>query len=397
MRIRSLSWLFAVLWIFIIQVDAQPPYVDSSEAIVYEQIINDDVFIITYDDENKHVYEPYPENCHVVSRHGIYIAEAAKESPSYLFVRNLETGNIVFQIEWQDQWMCNFAWFDTSDLRLSIRNDVDVDIYAPDYSERQYTRYDFSSGLLELYRLDYQPLDYSFLPNLYEDDYWELQFVLPAPNSTTYLYKRCPGKQIVDDDQHCSDVNEYIIYDVVDGDIFQLEDVAGSILEGVDVMQRPLYTPASAWSYDSRFLAYRIVNESIYDDFDLAIYDLQTASHLDTSFFNEQIKDTGWFEWSSASNQFLFQVRGRSGEDIVGDNYNTTVHPVLYDVDNQKFLAIDRPYDITTRSWLTWSPNGHAFVFTDDSDSLIHVDVNTGNSTVLDNNVTRIYSWRNDW
>jgi hypothetical protein len=94
--------------------------------------------------------------------------------------------------------------------------------------------------------------------------------------------------------------------------------------------------------------------------------------------------------------QLVFWLKGRFGEDNGSDNPDTTRHPIVFDADLQAFIAADYPFEFPINylgNPVKWSPDGQALVFTDGSKNLIHLNAQTGVTTLLDTNVSIVIDW----
>jgi hypothetical protein len=236
------------------------------------------------------------------------------------------------------------------------------------------------------------------LPELYDLSNRQ-EWVLPSPQSNIFLYQRCVGQVFdVNLGQRCPGGIEATIYNTANSQYLGSIYNASNSISGIDITtETRIHSPSAAWSSDGHYLAYQSVPEGLYQDFDLAIFDVSSGTSLELNALNELIDYNLAIDWSPTGNKLIFWVIGRYGEDREGDGDATWRSPVILDVDQEKFVSSDITFQLPAGflgNPVTWSPNGEALVFLDVGQNLIHLDTSTGMTTTLDTSVSQIIDWK---
>ncbi|MBK8138779.1 MAG: PD40 domain-containing protein [Chloroflexi bacterium] len=330
---------------------------------------------------------PQRPTCWTISPSGTYIALSSAENPSSLIVRRIKASGIILQTDWQSNWRpCSIIWL--TDTALSLARS---DVFNASF------RYEISGGTLS--PISYTPGQLPALPE-FPEQLQQLaipQFVLRSLQPNVFAYYRCIGQTFPDGYQQCPGGIAVVIYDAANqtfvGELYRPDPY----LSGFDVSrERSAGWEKIAWSADGRYLAYASVPNSLINVFDLAIRDLTTNQDLDLDFPNETVEYDVALTWSPVGHKLLFWLWGRLGEGYIGDDDDILRHPIIFDADQQQFVWSENPFEFPPNYFgdpVQWSPDGLAFVFTDTTKNLIHVDALTGTATLLDSNVSTIIDW----
>ena len=220
--------------------------------------------------------------------------------------------------------------------------------------------------------------------------------VLRSPQPNVFVYYRCIGQTFPDGWQQCPGGVYAVVYDSASQTFLAQLDEDPHMF-GFDItVEIPTGAVKAAWSADGRYLAYASVTNIFSSDFDLAIRDLTTNQDLDLDFPNETVEYEVALTWSPVGHKLLFWLWGRLGEGYIGDDDDILRHPIIFDADQQQFVWSENPFEFPPNYFgdpVQWSPDGLAFVFTDTTKNLIHVDALTGTATLLDSNVSTIIDW----
>jgi WD40 repeat protein len=221
------------------------------------------------------------------------------------------------------------------------------------------------------------------------------EFVLPAPDSSVFLYTRCVEQTFSDGSQQCPGGIAMTLYDATTQTIIADLPRAAIDISGYDIFEErslPVQRKAE-WSAGGRYLAYASVPETTAAQFDLHIRDMTTGDIIVPTFPNERVNYQSGLNWSPVAPHLLFWIEGRAGEDTAADNPEETRHAVIYDVASGEFVIADTPYDfsedIIVHS-VRWSADGQGLVFVDGRQNLIHMDTQTGSTTPIDTGVQRV-------
>lgn len=385
----SFALSIVILWVnFSIQAQSFP--LASNDVLIYERNTGERYEFVRLTSLARQAYLLPLDKCSSLSPNGIYVDETSLNR-SDLIIRRLDTQQIVIETPWQSSWStCALFWLTDSTIAISDSSNSQQSLY-----------FDISGGTLN--SITHQPStpQYPSLPN------WLLStqedFILPSPNSNIFLYERCNSGQTTDSGRQCQGGTDFVIYNTsTPAVVHVLENADGDFIRGYrgwDELQVPMSYGNVAWSSTGRYLAFRQYQKGLYDYFDLAIYDTNPNQYVNTDWVSARIDSFKGFQWSPVGDKLAFWAIDRFGEPEANDNLATLRTLVFFDATTSQFSIVESPFNLDpsdTGNIITWSPNGEGLVFIDQSNNLIHVDVTTNVSSILDNNVDRVVVWRQD-
>lgn len=378
--ITSLTW----------SAQAQSPLIASGDVLIYFRTPGQNGEFIRLSSQFRQVYNLPLDKCSLESLDGTYVAESPLPNNSGdLIIRRLDTQQILIQTPWLAEWdTCYINW--PTDNILSIRKAG---------TRQNFFHFDVSGGSLVPVSDPYSPPQYPPLPNWLPES--NENFILPSPQSNIFLYEFCPTGQ-VNPGNNCRGITYFVIYDAAQQQVLHmLQGANGDLIRGYDPTNLPIrYSsyPGAAWSASGRYLAFQRYQHSPYDFFTLSVYDLTADQYVNTDdWFNAPIDYQRAMQWSPQGNKLAFWKIGSFEEPQPGDNYDTLRTPVVFDADTDHFTIADQSVNVDAQGGgkaFTWSPDGQALVFVEESGNLVYMDANSGTTTVLDDQVHEVVTWK---
>jgi len=372
---------------------SQSNVIPLDTVLVYEREQGDQLVSLS---QTQQLLFMVPENtCRTVAPDKPYMTVVPETDTSgNLQIYNLLTQQIIFEVQWRPEWEPCYAPIGSA----PVPSGIIVRLYNTATQSSEY--YEFDSGALSLlpnpFASSTQPALPDWLPITLTN------FILPSPEEHVYLYDRCNGQQTIELPSNrlaCSSQTELVVYNTqTQSTLHVLSEPDDDLIRGYeyrDPLRRERTFPGAAWSYDGRYISYPRRANGAFDFFNLTVLDVINGLYLDTSWVNAQIDWDKATQWSPASDKLAFWVKGRFDEPQVGDTVNLRTL-VFFDAISQEFMILDTPVNLEDRLVEIagqWSPDGQSYAFVTLEGELFHVDVLSGNMTLLDTNVSDIITW----
>ncbi len=376
------------LSMILIRLDAQSSPVDTDEVIIYTKDIGPSREWIRYTATSNQVYSIPTDKCSSLSPSGVYIAQTSLDTQNNdLVIIQLDTQATIVQSSWDTGWEpCGQFWINDEAIGIQKKDNID-----------EFFAFDLVNGSLVSASYPSVPPQYPPLPdwisNIAEN------YILPSPDENIYLYERCTGQVLTPDGNHCQIPTDFVIYNDAQASVVHLlENPSPDLIRGNDSLGNRIYSEGAKWSPLGQHLAFIRYRDCAFCFFDLSIYSLSSQQYLNTDWLNAELDYVKPLKWSPNSQFVAMWIVGRLEEEVqVGDDPFTRRTLVFYDVTTESYTITDQSFDIE-RFGNTgfWSPSSDGYIFTDIYGTLFHVDVSTGQSTQIDNNVVRLVAWRLD-
>lgn len=374
--------------------------INPSEKLIYVKIVDGIKTFVVINGDNYEEYTLQSGECGSLSDDGRYIA-LSSEQPTTLRIVHFESQRIVFETPWVSEWIpCLIRWESNNILILitsgsnhNIRNDFKFEnlVLNPDVIYPEPT---------------YPTLPY-FTP-IFEPNGTRMFYLQNPANPSIYFYEQCYAEKHLG--VECGDV-ETVIYDLTMNMELEVIDTDTTYIRGFRIdMQgniRGGYSLVS-WSTNGRYLAYfspLYDDPYIPDEGEIIIYDLQMDRYIDNnaSLYLPNIHQR--FQW--ANNNVL--LVWKTGRFLEGSQYHDTLAQfTFFYPDTETYVdSINILNVLSPRA--TFSPDGRSMsvvgkivegidapVFDENPTraDLILISTTTGESTVIDTNVTEIITWR---
>ncbi|MBA3869415.1 MAG: hypothetical protein H0X30_09685 [Anaerolineae bacterium] len=358
---------------------AQAQTVNVSGQLIYVQhITGEGAHFISRSSTTTYTYTVDPKKCSNISQNGTYMATSSMQ-PTTLSIFRYDNQQMILQMPWSTNWKpCDLYWI--SDTVLSISD--------PTSSTKHY-HIDIPSGQITIDDPPpYVEPTYPQLPN------WMSQNpVLFSPDGSKVLYEECPSNLVIinSDGIYCRQYPDWVIYDTV----AQLNKVHITDINGSSYQAYGFFA-AAAWSPNGRYLAY--LQEH---NFPLRIFDTKTNQYLDTSdgMASIPVDERKGLYWSPDGTKVAMWAVGRMAEPEPGDDERTLRQLVFFDTtktDSTNYMLPDRVDNLATVTYQpgAWSPDSQAFAYVNAENSLIYVTASSGVTSVLNNNVLFIITWK---
>ena len=372
---------------------AQAEVINDGDVLIYVRDTGDSREYISVNSQETLSYTLPLDRCSLVSPDGVFIAQAPVDAEQAvqgeLVIFYLDTEGILLQIPWQPEWRpCFVSWIAGEIIRIRNNDNPDEIFY-----------YDISSGNLTPTTYTYQPptSSSSSLPNWIPDSNSNL--LVPSPNPDVFLYDRCNSGEL--SGTTCIGERDFVIYDTArQQEITTLSDAGSDWMYGYrpnDPLRRRFGVGSVAWSHDGRYLAYVTCGSSLYSNSRISIYDTKTNQITELRSVYA-IDPTRAFQWSLTTDVLSFWTIGRGGEPLPDDDHDTLKRLYFYDMNTGQIRASEA-FDLESGRFETveiWSPDGLGYALIDLNDTLHHIDITTGDSTIIDTDVARIVAWRTE-
>lgn len=374
--------------------------INPSEKLIYVKIVDGIKTFVVINGDNYEEYTLESGECGDISPDGRYLA-ISSEDVQILKIIYLPTKQEIIHVNWQPHWgSCALYWRE-NDILSILTNTFPVPTFQ-------------ISGT-SLIDLTLQPTEtpiYPSFPYFYPSDDILVLIRQNPVYSNIYLYEQCLGYQAYDLET-CPGLG-MVIYDMEKETVIEdLEVTNRAYLRGYDVdlytsnRLIPVSQPLVAWSRDGRYLAYfrRLYDNSIPDEGRITVYDLYSDTYLtdnDALYLPNINRD---FQWSSNNILLVWQTR----PFMEGYSYHSslTFFSFFY-ADTETSVNGDKPFDVLSLH-ATFAPDGRAIVFIGKAldtfeypdfgsnprrGDLIIMSTMTGESIIIDTDVTEIITWR---
>ncbi len=409
---KKLIIMFLVIVLYT-SIEAQSPFIFTDlEILTYVKNTGNAITFTSHSGNETYNYEVSDNQCISISYDGRYLA-ISSQLPTSLDIIYLPNQETILSTIWLPDWNpCVFTWTE-DDLFVII--DLNQDRLF----------FEFKNSTLISIPIPTTELTYPNLPNFYPDS--GENFIIPNPtNHSIYLYEKCPSG-VINEGLFCGGgtSSQMVIYDADSQQTVGLLESALSTyyIRGYTVEvntftnQRYWSAPLASWSLDGRYLAYFnfVTGGTIPHNGRIVIYDLQTNTYLNDSMGLYLPNINRRLQWS-VNNVLLMWNTGP-----FGDLYSYEFHDKLtlfrfFNADTQTYVEADKKFDVLDtryliRSNLAWfAPDGRAIAFigkervvpeqlpdfgsSPQRADLVYMSATTGESTVIDTDVTQIITWR---
>lgn len=378
--------------------------IGDDEVLVYVKWMDGQKTYIAQTGDNVFTYALEDGECTVLSPDGKYLLQST-ENADTLKIFDFSTMELLYQQEWNSTWeTCYFGWFEDNIISFYETNVGSVNFKFEDLS--------FTEILLSPPPQPIYPQLPNWFPNIVEN------FLLPSPNPNIFLYERCPsGISDSTNEIVCSEATEMVIYDVSNNQVIEVLETDYDYLRGYmpdefsgtkkDIVSNRLVS----WSTDARYLAFCACRF----DFQLQalgnirIFNLESNEYISLQINNPNI----WrdLEWSDENILTIWKSGGFNDEYPLVQHDYINHFVFVYVEDEISVLSQDVFYawQANSHNDVLFAPDSHAivilgYILTPLSDvpvlgsprlgNLILVDTITGESTVIDTDVTEIITWR---
>jgi len=347
--------------------------------------------------------------CKSLSPDGRYLASTTEDAQR-LKIFYFPSMKLIYQQDWDEDWESCFIFWESSDILVFIDVISGLRLY-------------FKFENLSLNEIDNpNAISYSSLPNFFPSILNNLYIQSPA-NPDIYLYERCSSGQIVYE-LFCKNGTEIVIYNsLTNQDIAIPRNADSDYMRGYYVdTSKPankayISESLASWSPDGRYLAYfDFINPIFPSDGKIMIYDLQLDRYLN----DEQTSESGllfrpnvWrkLEWSD-ENILVIWKTGGSSDEFSYRPHDSLNHFVFVHADDEVYTQSQEVFDswrANIRQNVIFSPDSRAIAIigqqrlplqeppdlgTPRRGNLILIDTTTGESTIIDTDVTEIITWR---
>jgi len=364
--------------------------VGEDELLIYQKFVDNQKFFVIQHDNQISTYPLKNDECGDISNDGRYLAVSSNQ-PQTLEIIHFSSKKVVFGTEWSTEWNpCELFWISDNWLMMGTS-----DIQDPIFRFENFALYPVP---YETIFLDPPPLP-NFFPNTLES------FIQQSPtNPDIYLYKRCL-REVIFNEIDCLSP-EMVVYDLANNQELEILENANPHHFGgyeLDTTKPGNLNHLVSWSPDGRYIAYFYSPNIDYSEGRIIIYDIEQDIYLpDPS--NLTFEPNIWvpLEWSS-NNILVYWMKAPPGATAaVSDflNYFVFVHADTG--------LVAKSYIFDVRSAI-FAPDGHvlAIVGKEPAESqetfnfdgaipadLIFIDTTTGASTIVDQDVVSIITWR---
>jgi len=376
---------------------------NPSEKLVYVKIVDGTKIFVVISGDNYNEYTLQADECGSLSDDGRYLALSSEQSLTLKFIY-FPSRKTIYEHTWDENFRhCGFLWRSEDVISLDI---IGFDIVDP------YFRFDGMS-LTEFPIPTSQPI-YPDLPNYFPDSDSNLLLRNPA-NPDIYLYENCIGTIVRD--SYCAGNGEAIIYDVANNiEIKELERARLSYMRGYELALYQgcpvcrISEPLVSWSQDGRYVAYvttsyRDAGRQIPSKLEIIIYDMQTDRYIsgDDALYLPNINRN--FQW--ASNNILLVWQTRAYWEVYPYHSSLVFFSFFY-ADTETSVNGDKPFDVLSQRAI-FAPDGRAIAFIGKAldtyeypdfgsqpyrGDLVIMSTLTGESIIIDTDVTEIITWR---
>lgn len=210
------------------------------------------------------------------------------------------------------------------------------------------------------------------------------QRVIYSPDGRWAVYNQCPSNTFYREGSLCQGGEEQaVIYDLGNRTVaYRLEDfVNGSLAPlHLDIGLTGRFAPF--WSPSGRYLFYYTTDSTI----PFRIFDLQVGEAFDLALDEQTINLNLGFQWSNDESHLGYWLE----ESAYDPNYEVTAFQTLA-LEGGKQQTY--PARFTLSPIWQWSPDQGDVAFVADAGALIQLDLDTGTSTELDQDVILLYGW----
>jgi len=391
-------------------IQAQTPLaIYDNEFLAYTRIVNESKVFVIRADGNSITYTLSANQCGRVSTDGRYLAVSSQEA-DVLDIIYLPSQRMVFQTTWQENWYpCSVNWYSPNTFYI---HDSALD------GSRHYFEFN-NMTLSEISDPALSPVP--SLPNYFPD--MVENFILQSPaNPDIYLYERCPNSVVISN-FICEKVTQFVVYNSsTNEDIFTLEGIDRSYIRGSypsttsPYWRESVSTSLVAWSPDGRYLAYfhALFNPEFESDGKIVIYDFETGEYLNNDPENELgvlRRPNIWrkLQWSDENVLVIWKTGGGSDEYSLRP-HGLLNHFVFVHMDSQTFgySSVFNAWNANPDEGVIFAPDSRAVAILGyyaepsapepelayQQGNFILASTTTGESTVIDTNVTEIITWR---
>ena len=413
----KISIFIIVIMMFFLDIQAQPQSVISigdMEVVTYIQIVGEDIRYVSRYTNHVVTYTHPRSVCSNMSPDGRYLLLSSRQQPTQLDIMYFPSQKIIFSIPWSANWFpCLVIWAGNNAIR-AIQQDVDIYFQFENLTLTSIT--------------DPNIQNYPQLPNFLSTTLDN--FILQSPsNPNIYAYQKCLSGNMLDE-LSCEGLSDVVIYDTsTNQEIAILEGASIEYLLGyyidrsesgnMGINSRPLIS----WSPDGRYLSY-FEFLTIPDDGKVLIYDLQLDRYLNDTTTPEPralYYPNIWrnLEWSD-ENVLVIWKTGGTNDEFPYDPHGLINYFAFVHADTQTYItsAVFQSWSANSRQDVIFAPDSRAiaivgyprFPLDEEPDlgslnrgnlvgvyrgKLILVDTNIGGrSTIIDENVTEIITWR---
>jgi len=377
-------------------IDAQTVMqIGEDELFIYTRVIDNQKFFVIQQGNHISTYPLQSGECGDISDDGRYLAVSSTQA-STLEIIYMPSQKVVFSTEWRSEWNpCELYWISNNWLMMGTS-----DIQDPIFRFENFA----------LYPVPYETifLDYPSLPNFFPNTLESFIQQSPA-NPDIYLYERCLRGVIFNEIDCLS--TEMVVYDLANNQELEiLENANPYTFRGYEVdTTKPYnrnYISASlvSWSSDGRYIAYFYSPNADETEGRIIIYDIEQDIYLPDPA-NLSFEPNIWvpLQWSS-NNILVYWMKAPPGATAaISDflNYFVFVHADTGLVANSYIFDVRQAI---------FAPDGHVLAIvgkepaesqeTFNFDGVIPADLifintsTTGESTIIDTNVTEIITWR---
>jgi hypothetical protein len=336
----------------------------ASNLIYIRQKQEDGFQLVSLSSSGQQVFQVLRDNCAMLSPNMTYLALSHPESKT-IEVYQLSDGEIISNIPLETtQSGCDFSWQNETVLNL-----LDASINVLDGRIHSIAEQTPSTR------------PQVTVPDLLADD-----FRLMSPDNSLIVYNRCEGGEFTSNrftsDRECTSEEEVVIYDLRRRQVVQaLQDTQ----QGRFVLDEYEHLAFSfigiSWSPSGRYLAYRTGSATqgipplrIYDTYANRYIDLELPPSWDIDWFKG-------FVWTRNEQSLAFWVRNN---EVQGERL------AIADVETGQVTFSAMQYQLAQANWERGL--GNTVVFVDSDHNLVEYDLDTGNTTVLDTDVSDILS-----
>ena len=367
------------------------------EKFIYVKMVGGTKSFVVINGDNYDEYTLQSGECGDISDDGRYLA-LSSEQADILRIIHLASKKVIFTTDWEPEWYkCVVVWGENNLLTMG----------GIDFVDRNYT---FDGESLTPITITSQTPTYPSLPDFYPIE--GIPTLLQNPvYPHIYLYKQCLGYQRYNI-ENCLG-GGFIIYDTLDNQQLEnLQNGSSNYMIGFDIDLNYNYiqylsVPLVSWSPDGRYIAYfsRIFNRPIPHEGKIIIYDMLEDRYLDDSPAL-YLPNIGYpLQWAG-DNTLIFRA-GHVGEISGYDFHSRATIFNFFNAETETYVTGDKIFDVVSELVLT--PDRNSIMFTGKeiiqeqtipqfdehrSGNLIMMSTLTGESTVIDTDVTEIITWR---
>jgi len=376
---------------------------NNADFLAYYRISDTTQELVYWISGAQFTYYLLEDECISLSDDGRYLALSSEQSQTLKFIY-FPTRKTIYEHTWGDNFRhCGFSWRSKNVISLDI---IDTGITDP------YFKFD-SITLIEFPIPPSQQI-YPDLPNYFPESSNNLILRNPT-NLNIYLYEKCPSGEIYSGG--CGNAPKAVIYNIENNT--EMEELEGAVLSymrgnayestiNCAEFLCPITGQLVSWSQDGRYVAYptySYIGNRIPEENEIIIYDMQTDRYIHAydALYLANINRN--FQWSSNNVLLVWQTR----PFMEGYSYHSslTFFSFFY-ADTQTSVTGDKPFDVLSQH-ATFAPDGRAIAFIGKAldtfeypdfgsdprrGDLVIMSTTTGESTVIDTDVTEIVTWR---